>query len=49
MPTEIALSVDGDHTLAIHILSIQQGKNYPMSTFVFNKNAYPKVEIVDLR
>lgn len=49
MPAEIALSVDGDHTLAIHILSIQQGKNYPVSTFVFNKNAYPKVEIVDLR
>lgn len=49
MPTDIAITIDGDQTIAVHINSLVQGKNYPLSMFVFNKKSYPKAEIVDLR
>ena len=49
MPTDMAITVDSDQTVAVHIDSLVQGKNYPLSTFVFNKKSYPKAEIVDLR
>lgn len=49
MPADIAVTTDDGHSLAIHIESLIKGKNYPRSTFVFNKELYPKAEIVDLR
>lgn len=49
LPTDMAVTVDGDQTVAVHIDSLVQGKNYPANTFVFNKKSYPKAEIVDLR
>lgn len=49
LPSDIAITLDGDQTIAIHLESLIKGKNYPLSTFVFNKADYPKAEIVDLR
>lgn len=49
MPTDMAITINGDQTVAVHINSLVQGKNYPLSMFVFNKKSYPKAEIVDLR
>ena len=49
MPSDIALTFEGDQTVAIHINSLVSGKNYTSSTFVFNSKLYPKAEIVDLR
>ncbi|MCM1504403.1 MAG: outer-membrane lipoprotein carrier protein LolA [Muribaculum sp.] len=49
LPVAIAVTIDGGQTMAIHIKSLSKGKNYPQSTFVFNKKTFPKAEIVDLR
>ncbi len=49
LPTDIAITIDEGQTMAIHIKSLSKGKNYPLSTFVFNKKSFPKAEIVDLR
>ena len=48
-PTEITLTLSNKQTLAIKINSLKIGSTPAASAFRFDKKAYPKAEIVDLR
>lgn len=49
LPQEISLTTSSGQTATIKISSVTIGKSLPISTFRFNKSAYPKAYINDLR
>lgn len=48
-PVRVSMAQRGGETVVIIINSYQTGQSYPDSLFVFDKKAYPKVEVIDLR
>ena len=48
-PVRVIMAQRGGETVVIIINSYQTGQSYPDSLFVFDKNAYPKAEVIDLR
>lgn len=48
-PVRVSMAQRGGETVVIIINSYQSGQSYPDSLFVFDKKAYPKAEIIDLR
>lgn len=48
-PVRVSMAQRGGETVVIIINSYQTGQSYPDSLFVFDKNAYPKAEVIDLR
>lgn len=48
-PVRVSMVQRGGGTVVIIINSYQTGQTYPDSLFVFDKKAYPTVEIIDLR
>lgn len=48
-PTAIFARLDNGKAISVAIKGVKTGKTLPESTFKFNKNDYPTVEIVDLR
>ena len=49
MPESINIALRSGAALSLKINSITRDINYPSTTFVFNKDKYPKATIVDLR
>lgn len=48
-PVRLSMTQRGGDTAVIIINSYRSGQTYPDSLFVFDKKAYPAVEIIDLR
>lgn len=48
-PVRVSMAQRGGETVVIIINSYQTGQTYPDSLFVFDKKAYPKAEVIDLR
>lgn len=48
-PVRISMTQRGGDTVEIIINSYQTGQTYPDTLFVFDKKAYPKAEVIDLR
>lgn len=48
-PIRVSMAQRGGETVVIIINSYQTGQSYPDSLFVFDKNAYPEAEVIDLR
>lgn len=48
-PVRVSMAQRGGETVLIIINSYQTGQAYPDSLFVFDKKAYPKAEVIDLR
>lgn len=48
-PVRVSMAQKGGETVVIIINSYQTGQSYPDSLFVFDKKAYPKAEVIDLR
>lgn len=48
-PVRISMAQRSGETAVIIINSYQAGQSYPDTLFVFDKKAYPKAEVIDLR
>lgn len=48
-PVRVSMTQRGGETVVIIINSYQTGQTYPDTLFVFDKKAYPKAEVIDLR
>jgi outer membrane lipoprotein-sorting protein len=49
LPTHIEIQLRAGGQMSLTITSANPNINYPASTFVFDKNKYPKATVVDLR